>query len=254
MFITIRNYIIDNIINWIITGIITFISVKIATNKYYDFTKKQVSKGIMELGLRSLLKLEYDESIPDYAQAVFVKYKGRCYKTKKARENSYCKFGDKIRRTIEVVGGNKLEVSPFRPLNYGVLGVANYLSAPLLYDFRLHKLYMYKKGYITELCVIKEGSMFVYKINDRSLSLSNEETQRDVMLAIPLKSNGKLVGGITFDLKPGDKTIYQKYSDKDTEETKEQKTINNIKVFKEATRASFILINAYFKEKGDELE
>lgn len=241
--------------DWMFSGIITFFSVRIATGKYYNYTKRQVSKGIMELGLRSLLKLEYDEALPDYAQTVFVIYKGHRFFNKKDREKYDCRFYERIRKTIAVVGGNKSEVSPFRPLNYGVLGIANKLSTPVIYDFKFHELYTYKKGAIKKLNTVVEQQKCKYvDDHENKFVLSRCETERDVMLAIPLRSCDRLVGGLTFDLKTGEKTLYRKYTDGEDIEEKEEKDAGNIRVFKEANRAATILINAFFKRKGEELE
>ncbi|MCQ2462866.1 MAG: hypothetical protein MJ177_05610 [Clostridia bacterium] len=251
---TVQDILVENIIDWIITAIITYFTVRAATRQYYDSTKRNVSKGIMELGLRSLLKLDHSEEIPGYAQTIFVEYRGRCFDFLHAKSN-HCRIGTKIRKTVEVVGGNRDEVSDYRPINYGVLGVANKLKTPVLFDFNLKKLYKYSRESITEISVESgcEGEFYYVSNNDKIL-LMDEDTERDVMIALPLLSNHKLVGGVTFDLKAGEKTIYQKYCDDDDSDIKDDKDAKNIKVFKEAMRATKILANAYFKKKGDEFE
>ena len=119
---------IANGIDWVITALITYFTVRYATRQYYNKTKIMVAKNIMELGLRALLKLDYNEELPDNAKVIFVEYKGRCYKIKKKRTSGReCRFFEEIRRTIATVGGDTMGVSPYRPRNYGVLGVANSL-------------------------------------------------------------------------------------------------------------------------------
>lgn len=244
-------WILNHAPEWLISSVITFITVNKAKYKYYDATKKEVSKGIMELGLRSLLKLDHEEAIPDYAQAIFVKYKGRTFKI----DDPYCKFGERIRKTVVVVGGNRSEVSNYRALDYGVLGVANSNESLILYDFHLHRLYRYKKGRMTELEVFQKGKDYCYRTYKGTIiKLGKNDSNRDVMIAIPLKSSGKLVGGLTFDLGVGDKSLYQKFEETDSMEKKQIKESTNIKVFMEAYRCSRILVNAYFKTEGDEME
>lgn len=243
----------NHFMDWIITAIITYFTVRIATHQYYDSTKRQVSKGIMELGLRALLSLNHNEEIPDYAQIIFVKYSGRCLNPFKAKDHK-CTFFCRIRRTIEVVGGNRNEVSDYKQLNYGVLGVANQIRTPVLYDFKRQELYQYRKGNIIRINVFRKNNGVYCKVGNKEKELCDLDTDRDVMIALPLISNRKLVGGITFDLRPGDKTLYQKYNQDDSDEEKTQKDLINIKVFKEAIRTANILANAYFKKKGEEFE
>ncbi len=71
------------------------------------------------------------------------------------------------------------------------------------------------------------------------------------MIAIPLiiEKSKKIVGGVTFDLTIGAKTIYQKILEDDDNEIKKTKTDNNIKVFNDALRTSNNIINAYFKKR-----
>lgn len=245
---SIKENLVNKVVGWIINGAITFFSVKAATHHYYDGTKVLVSKGIMELELRSLLGLDHGEEIPDYAQAIFVKYGGRCLLP--CKEN-HCKFLNRIRKTIAVVGGDKNEVSSFRPRNYGVLGVANLLRTPVIYDFTNKKLYQYLRGDIKELHVDKRDDGIYYKSSAEEVQLSGCETGRDVMMAFPLASKGRLVGGLTFDMLVGEKTIFQKMDSSEGQEMSTGKKDRNIKAVKEAMRASNILVNAYFKKKGD---
>ena len=198
--------IINNGIDWIITAVITYFSVKVATRRYYDATKRQVSEGIMVQGLRALLKLKYNENLPNDAQVIFVKYKGRSWNL---RGKNKCKFMEKIRRTVAVAGGNTTGVSEYRPLDFGVLGVANKFSLPVLFDFQDGKLYKYERGRIFLVNTIeKEGCYYYERAAGEYMLLSEKETTRDIMIAIPLKAlNKKIAGGLTFDLKIGSKTV-----------------------------------------------
>lgn len=241
--------ILANGIDWLITATITFFTVKSATRRYYDKNKIRVSQGFMEQGLRALLTLKYYEDIPASAQVIFVRYKGRCWSIK---EKEKCKFGEKIRKTITVVGGNRMEVSDFRPRNYGVLGVANQLRLPVLYDFQEGKLYKYDRGKIIPIDVEKSDEKFYYLDNENGNKtfLSNIKTSRDSMIAVPLKYNGKIVGGVTFDFAVGSKTVYQKMQREDDKAKTEQEE-NNVLVFKNCEQTAQNLITAFFDRKGE---
>lgn len=252
---TIRQALLANGIDWLITAIITFFTVKSATRRYYDSNKVRVARGFMEQGLRALLTLKYYEDIPASAQAIFVEYKGISWSL---IEKEKCKFGDKIRKTITVVGGNRTEVSDYRPRNYGVLGVANYLRLPVLYDFQKKNLYKYERGKIRSISVKETDSGYYYLDEDKSkkksikIFISKKKTSRDIMIALPLKYNGKMVGGVTFDFAVGSKTVYQKKEDNSTlsEEELKQMEDNNVLVFKNCEQTAQNLITAFFDRKG----
>ena len=251
---TVWDLVLKNGVDWIITAVVTFFSVRIATNRYYNATKKQVTKGFMEQGLRELLNLGNNDALPLDAQVILVKYSGRCYRVK---NDNKCTFFEKIRKTINSVGGNPMTVSTYRPRNYGVLGVANILKTPVLFDFQNGELYLYERGKIIKnKNIVFEDGKYYYNTETETVFLSNKETTRDVMIAIPLiiEKSKKIVGGVTFDLTIGAKTIYQKILEDDDNEIKKTKTDNNIKVFNDALRTSNNIINAYFKKKGDDFQ
>lgn len=244
---TIWTYLSAHFFDWLITAIITYITVRSATRRYYNDNRVEISKSVMEQGLRALLKLSYDESIPSSTQVIFVEYKGRYWGLK---ASNFCNFSDKIRKTVTSVGENPMSVSPFRPLNYGVLGVANQLYLPILFDFQDGKLYKFDRGTIYPIEVLKNDGKYYYKCTEKeTMFLSDEKTSRDVMIAIPISIRGKLVGGLTFDLEVGSKTLYQKECNSDDEKTKNQKTNMNIKVFNDSLRTAHSLLHTYFNEK-----
>lgn len=252
------NIIIENGFDWIITGIITYFTVKYATRQYYNKTKIMVAKNTMEQGLRAVLKLNYNEELPDNAKVIFVEYKGRCYNVKKIGlnklEEKECLFFEKIRKTVTSVGGDTMGVSSYRPREYGVLGVANALMKPVLFNFQSGELYKYDAGQFIELQTQLEGTKYKYiSSNKRKKELSETDSARDVMIAIPIEHNGKLVGGLTFDMAIGSKTIYQNILASDSEDVKKTKEENNTKVMKEVKRTANNLVNAYFKKKGEDI-
>lgn len=245
-FLNIRSYLTTHFFDWLITAIITFITVRSATQRYYNENKVEISKNAMEQGLRALLKLRYDEILPSSTQVIFVEYKGRYWGIK---EKNKCSFFNKIRKTITTVGGNPMRVSPYRPLNYGVLGVANHLNLPIVFDFQNGKLSIFDRGNIRAIEVKDQDEKYYYETTDKKMMyLSDKKTSRDIMIAIPISSHGKQVGGLTFDLAVGSKTLYQKEDTSDTSETREAKTENNIKVFEESLRTAHSLLRTYFNK------
>lgn len=248
------NVIADQVIDWGITALITYITVKSATHQYYGKTKLTVAKGIMEQGLRALLKLENNETLPDNAKVIFVEYKGRCYNlnSNKTKEKE-CRFFEKIRKTIAVVGGDIMGVSAYKPRDYGVLGIANILRKPILFNFQNGELFKYDSEKFIKLKTEKEYQRYVYITADGKKEISEFDDARDIMIAIPIEYNGKLIGGVTFDLQVGAKTIYQNIESNDSQNEKMRKKENNIKVLKEARRTANNLVNAYFKKKGEDI-
>lgn len=241
----------NNAISWIITGVVTYFTVRIATKHYYSMTKRRIVNGILELGLRSLMNLSNEKDLPDNAQAVFVEYKGRCWHTNDKEE---CKFGERIRKTVAVVGGNQSEVSRYKPLHYGVLGVANRFQMPVYYDFTEKKLYKYSRGTIQKIDVMTLENECFCRIENDIVSLGKTKSQRDVMIAVPIQSNHKTVGGITFDLKASYNNVFKKYESTDSEKIKRRKDRTNAKFVKTGLRTAKLIANTYFKKKGDELE
>ena len=104
----VKNYILTNLADWMIGAIVAFISVRIATRDYYIENRLEVAKRIMEQTLSELLEIKYNQKMPSQAQGIMVKYGGRCFVVD---ERSKCKFGEKIRKTVAVVGGNTSDVS-----------------------------------------------------------------------------------------------------------------------------------------------
>ena len=251
------NVVIENGIDWFITCFMTYFTVKYATRQYYGKTKVMVAKNIMEQGLRTVLMLNYNEELPDNAKVIFVEYKGRCYNIKKLsakKEDNECIFGEKIRKTVATVGGDTMGVSAYRPREYGVLGLANTLKKPVLFNFQNGELYKYESGKFIELKTTQDGNTYNYKLSDsQTKELSKVGSSRDVMIAIPIFNHEKLVGGLTFDMEIGAKTIYQNILPNDLDETKKEKENNNIKVMKDVKRTAENLTNAYFKKKGEDI-
>lgn len=242
-----KDYLTSHFFDWLITAIVTYFTVRSATRHYYNENKIEISKGVMEQGLRALLKLRYDESLPSSSQVIFVEYRGRCWKI---HDDNLCKFCERIRKTVTSVGGNPMRVSPYRPLNYGVLGVANQLNLPVLYDFQNGMLYKFDRGSIYQIAISEKDSKYYFQSDNKEyMFLSNKETTRDIMIAIPISISGKQVGGLTFDLAVGSKTLYQKEIETDDADTKALKESNNIKVFEESLRTARSLVRTFFNSK-----
>lgn len=252
------NVVIENGIDWIVTAIITYFTVKHATRQYYNRTKVMVAKNTMEQGLRAVLKLNYNEELPDNAKVIFVEYKGRCYNLKKLfkkkEDDKECIFFEKIRKTVASVGGDTMGVSSYRPREYGVLGVANILMKPVLFNFQSGEMYKYDGGNFIKLETKQDGDKYKYiSSNKKEKELSEKDSARDVMIAIPVVHNEKLVGGLTFDMEIGAKTIYQNILASDSNDEKTKKKEDNTKVMKEVRRTANNLVNAYFKKKGEDV-
>lgn len=195
----VKNYILTNLADWMIGAIVAFISVRIATRDYYIENRLEVAKRIMEQTLSELLEIKYNQKMPSQAQAIMVKYGGHCFVVD---ERSKCKFGERIRKTVAVVGGNTSDVSRIRPLYYGVLGVANELGVPMLCDFaNKGKMCKYEKGQVIDIENLErdEDSVYYTVRPGKKLFVAKINSARKFMMAIPISCNGKLVGGITFD-------------------------------------------------------
>ena len=144
-------------------------------------------------------------------------------------------------------------ISAFKPRDYGVLGLANELGKPVLFNFQNGKLYKYDNGKFIKLETEEYNGKYVYVLKNYRKELTPIETARDVMIAVPIAANGKLLGGVTFDMHIGAKTIYQNVDENDSEKIKAQKKQNNIKVMQEVVRTANNLIDAYFKKKGENI-
>lgn len=241
----------DNGVDWAITGIITYFSIKTATRQYYDHNKKAVAQKIMEQSLRAMLSLTNSEKLPDNTKVILVEYKGRSYKIKR-KDNALKEPGflRKIRRTVACVGGDVNGVSPSRPINYGVLGIANICNRAILFDFKNGLLYRYDNGEFQKLDTEEDNGFYYYKRSDgERLEIAPVNTTRDTMIAVPIGKNGKLYGGITFDMKAGDNTIYQRITNYDSEAERRQKNEVNKSVMREALETANNLFTAYFNKK-----
>lgn len=249
----VKNAFLGNGIDWILTGIITYFTTRSATRQYYDRNKAKVACKIMEQGLRAMLRLDSSEKLPDNAKVIFVEYKGRCLKIKRKNSSTKeCGFLQRIRRTVACVGGDTLGVSSYRPINYGVLGIANVACRPILYDFNKGELYKYENGDIKRLETIQENGFYYYQKNaSERVEISSVDTSRDTMIAVPIGRNEKLLGGVTFDMKAGPKTIYQRITSNDSAEIAKEKNKVNKGVMQEARITAENLLAAYFDKIGE---
>lgn len=242
-----------HVIDWIITAIITFVSVKYATQKYYGKVRVVLTQTILEQGLRALLKLKYNETLPLNAAAIFVEYKGFCHKLKfKRKSREECTFGDKIRKTIAYAGGESMNISSKKLRDYGVLGVANNLKLPVIFDFQENKLYKYEFTEFMELAVSGNATTgYEYVASDgQTIEITRGVSGRDIMIAYPLIRDDKLVGGITFDMKVASNTIYKKILPTDNEALIKKKKEANIEVLNVVKRTADNVLESYFSKKG----
>lgn len=74
---------IDHIGDWLITAIITYFAVKVGTKQYYDANRVEISKHIMQFGIKSMINLGYSEPVPDSFKVIFVEYGKRAFFLKK---------------------------------------------------------------------------------------------------------------------------------------------------------------------------
>ena len=200
----VKESIVNHGIDWIITIIITFVSVRLATKKYYNSVKSRNVKPHMEQGLK--LILNGTDIIPANAKSILVKNKGfTIFRWKRYKcEHPF----SRLRKTVSTVGGNNNSTSKARALYWGVLGLAYRIESIVVYDFRQHTLLTYGVD-IAERCVIEKTDKrnikkYYYKdeIDGKpcEIYLSDKTTDRNIMIAIPLKNENKLVGGLTFDV------------------------------------------------------
>ena len=239
-----------NLVDWVLTGAITFITTRFATREFYEKNRKAVAYNILQNSLREMLRLSHTNEFPDNAKVIFVEYKGRCFRlSKKGREEIKCNFGEPIRRTIVKVGHDVSDISSCRPVNFGVLGVANQKKRPVIYNFSSGKLYMYKHGRFRELTTERKGDSYYYE----SFKLSSVTSDRDTMIAVPIVEAETLYGGITFDMYDLalDNPVYQVISNTDTAEIKEKKLTNNKESLSIAIKTAESLVTVYFKKKSE---
>lgn len=201
---TVKDSIVDHGVDWAITMVITFFSARLATKKYYNSVKARNVRPHMERGLRLILPGR--EIIPANAKSIIVENKGfTIFRWKKYKCNHPF---SRIRKTICTVGGNENSTSEARARYWAVLGLAYLLDNIVVYDFRQHKLLTYGVDIAEHTVFSKKDKRnntkyyFMGSIRGemRELYLSDETTDRNIMIAIPLKNEGKLVGGVTFDV------------------------------------------------------
>lgn len=222
----------------------TFLSVRLATRKYYYSIRKGNARQIMEQGLLLMLK---QETIPPDAKSILVKNKGMAvFRWKKYECKHPFEF---LRKTIDTVGGDEGSTSKARTRFWGVLGLAYRLNRPVVYDFETHNIYEYKVG-ITKKTAVKRSDGKYYYPDDiegknRNCYLSDENTDRSIMFAIPLRYRGKLVGGVTFDV---DSAIDEKEELKETLFGKDT-TTTLIDMCKKLSELGPRIVDEYFHER-----
>lgn len=144
-----------------------------------------------------------------------------------------------------------MHISEYKPENYGVLGAANLLESVLIFDFENGKLERFIDGRFENIDVVNNNGIFQTNINDEMHTLSDEScTERIIMIAVPILegyAGSKLLGGITFDMEPGTKTLFQRLTENDSE--KEKKIEMNKKVLESAINTADCLKTTYFKRK-----
>ena len=247
---TIPDFVSNHLIDWILTGTITFFTTRFATKEFYEKNRKAIATNILNNSLREILRLQNSDKLPDSAKVIFVEYKGRCSSLSPSRRNALkCRFGEPIRKTIVKVGLDVSDISSCRPVNFGVLGVANILRRPVIYNFSNGDLYMYKNGRFQKLPTTQEGESYYYK----SIALSSATSTRDTMIALPIVEAEKLYGGITFDMfdLTADNKIFQHYTKDDTEEVKKEKDKINKESLSIAIKTAESLVTVYFKKKSE---
>lgn len=251
---TIISSIQEHFFDWLITAIITYFTVKASTKQYYYRTRKKIATGVMELGLRSMMNLQYSERLPDTAKAIFVEYgKSSLFMSKEKLKNCKCSKRRiaNLRKTVASVGNSEMDISLFRPKEYGVLGLANKRRKALLFDFCKGHLFEFSNGKITQLNV-QEETYFIFEHHKLAKINGND---RSVMIAVPILesySGSRLLGGVTFDFAPGEKTVYKEILPEDDEKTKTEKTMANKKVFESAINTARYLRIAYFQKMEED--
>lgn len=244
----------EHLADWLLTGVITFFTTRFATREFYEKNRKAIAESILLNSLRELLRLPPSEPLPKNAKVIFVEYRGRCFKLKKAhREELKCRFGEKTRRTVVKKGRDVSDISSCRPVNFGVLGVANLEKRPVIYNFASRKLYLYNHGRFRELKTEKIGNSTYYTAKGKKIELSSGTSDRDTMIAVPIVEYETLYGGITYDMYNTslDNPVYQEILDSDTDEIRKTKLKNNEDSLTIATDTATSLITVYFKKKSE---
>ncbi|QTE67634.1 hypothetical protein JNO48_10560 [Clostridiales bacterium] len=203
----IKDSLVNHGIDWIITSVITFISVRLATIKYYNSVSVSNVRPIMAQGLKKILGTDI---IPANTKSILVENKGFTLFRGKKYKGEKC--FSRLRKTICTVGGNVNSTSDARALYWGVLGLAYKKQSIVVFDFRQPKLLIYGVD-LTEYPVTAlnvNGSVkYYYQDSDNKHYLSDKQSGRNMMIAIPLmqdknkdnkKKKTKILGGVTFDV------------------------------------------------------
>ena len=237
-----------------ISSLITIIATVFATKQYYKKNRKDVVACILDLGIRSMFDIHYLSPLPYTAKAIFVENgKSSFFMLPEQFNETGCQKRGifDLRTTIATVGNFDQDVHAWRHKKWGVLGLAYELKKPVLFDFREGKLFVFSSGEITEKPVEKKEGNYYYK--DHKLSRIEGNT-RSIMIAVPIIRNyigSKRLGGVTFDFAPNENTIYQKLSDRDSEDERKRKNDQNKRVFESAMSTAEYLKIAYFSTKGE---
>ena len=198
----IKDSLINHGFDWIITVVITYITVHLATKKYYNSVRKSTVRPCMEQGLKLILEKDI---IPANAKSILVENKGiAIFRWKKYK----CRHPfSLLRKTVCTVGGNENSTSEARPRFWAVLGLAYQLKSIVVYDFKQHRLLVYSVDIEEYISIEKENGddteyYFRGKINGsaKECYLSDKRSGRNIMIAIPLISDNRIVGGVTFDV------------------------------------------------------
>lgn len=246
----------SNIGDWIVTGAITFVSVRLATKKYYRKNTDALLYEALCNEVRRLLQMEAGAALPDDSLVVFVEYKGEL---EEDMLDKGAHKGDPARETIISIGGDSRNTSSINPRDYGVLGIANYTKYPVLVDFQARKVYYYHWGRVHTLSAVDLPDNDKYwgvNIHIETVAVdghvvAKKETHRGVMIALPIIHDGNLVGGITFDV-PRNCSAYKPIPDSapDTEKAEGLEKITN--VLRQADFVTREVKKIYFKVKPSE--
>ena len=245
----------SHIFDWIITGVVTYFTVRSATKNYYYKSRKQVAHNIMELGLRSMYTLPYSEALPNTAKVIFVEYgKHSLLMTPKQLETSLCAERGlfNLRETVTSCGNSMMDISKYRPKDYGVLGLANKKGRVLVFDFAQGQLWQFLHGNLSSLDVQTVGNYYKHGAHVLSKTTGND---RKIMIAVPIikdYNGSKLLGGVTFDIEPSDMTVFRTIDENDPADVKKEKLLSNKRVIEVAVNTALYLKTAYFNEKGEE--
>lgn len=247
----------SNIGDWIVTGAITFISVRLATKKFYRQNSNALLSEALCNEVRRLLQMEAGTALPDDSLVVFVEYKGEL---EEDMLDKGAHRGEPARQTIISIGGNSRNTSPTNPRDYGVLGIANYTKYPVLVDFQERKVYYYHWGNVHTLSAIDlPGNDRYWGVNIHIETVdvdghvvAKKETHRGAMIALPIIHEGNLVGGITFDV-PRNCSAYHPIPDSATDAEKAAGLEKIKNVLRQADFVTGEVKKIYFKVKPSEI-